>query len=201
MWQRSFRNDYETETFQRQLRKLDNLVTRGGDWARAWAEKEGPEHACLNQDRKSCLKLLYDFYDTFSTKSEQDIQKACKELGARRVHNILRVCLPMDRANCLYHMRVGDGEPGMHWISKKDLESERYRWVKNGYRGFGSINKRYSWIIEKFKLEDNEDFKKWLTPIVIRRLVAPYPDNPGNIGNITDFDNKKFDNEKFGLLK
>ena len=28
MWQRSFRNDYETETFQRQLRKLDNLVTR-----------------------------------------------------------------------------------------------------------------------------------------------------------------------------
>ena len=69
----------------------------------------------------------------------------------------------------------------MHWISKKDLESERYRWVKNGYRGFGSINKRYSWIIEKFKLEDNEDFKKWLTPIVIRRLVAPYPDNPGTL--------------------
>ena len=178
------------------LRKLDNLRRRGGDWAKDWARRSGPEYDRLDECRKSCLNLVYSFYDFChsSRRSEEAIRTACDKFGAERVHNILSLCLPMDRANCLYHMTLPGETPGMHWISKKDLESEDYRWLKEGYRGFGSINKRYQWLAETFNLEDDAIVQEWLKPIVIRKFIALE-----HRENIIDLDN--FNNAIFGGLE
>jgi len=81
-------------------------------WAVDWAKRlcRGYEDAKkLNQDRKISLELLYILLNRWKgvkgvkTLTADDI---VKNFGDKRVMEILRLCLPMDRANALHNMTL-----------------------------------------------------------------------------------------------
>ncbi len=139
-----------------------NHFGSGDNWAKSFAQNEfGEMEYDSNRMRKVLLTLAYDFSDYVISISANDnndknddnennnnveLTKSITKLfkGIEIIH-LLDICLLMDKAQCLYKMKIGDeNSTGMIWIGKSDWEilkdifvnnSEIYRLlVANAYR-------------------------------------------------------------------
>ncbi len=127
------------------------------NWALDWAnnKKRSDESALqLENDRKTCLSLLYRMHDLSDAKDDKFVSEIEDKFGAERISNIIALFVPLDQANARYVMTLpGSIEPGMYWFAKKHAEDDSEIATKlEGYTGFATINKRLLWYTSTFKL-------------------------------------------------
>ncbi|KAL7566882.1 hypothetical protein ACA910_021371 [Epithemia clementina (nom. ined.)] len=127
-------NTFHSNNYQDPLQRLTNAWKSSQQNVELWAKKlyltlrDDPldENARqLNMDRKHCLNLLYHLVDDwkhFPSKDEFE-QEMFNTFEPWRMRAILYICLPMDRAQSLYKMRIfASPLIGMHWFSKTHLK-------------------------------------------------------------------------------
>jgi len=156
-----------------------------------------PRASTLNQDRKTCLSLLYRLVNEweaggFSKEFECGIRQIFK---VRRILRILGVCLIMDRCQSLYKMQIlGNGSVGMHWFCELHFNEataadsahhlttdELLMWktLLSNYSGKGTMNKRLYRLLysKELGLQENELLSRWSKPCPA--LVEPKTTSPG----------------------
>lgn len=204
-----FREDYYSD-----LERLYGALGRKDidKWARKVYEdkRKDKEYAIeLNRLRRRCLKLLYKLVDKWE---EYDYSPAFEEamLNAfprSKIVEILRICLPMDRAHALYALYNADTDKyGYHWYSKLHFEDgskflQKYGSDKEVRRVQKAIlenekqqpkqkppmnKKLYRLLLsEKLGLQDIPEFRRWLQP-ELAKFVDRYdpndiPENPETV--------------------
>lgn len=108
------------------------------DWAKSFAQNEfGEMEYDSNRMRKVLLTLVNDFNDyceaTSQIGNQEEPNKSITKIfkGTEIIH-LLDICLPMDKAQCLYKMKLKSGDlVGMIWIGKSDLEKLKNIFANN----------------------------------------------------------------------
>lgn len=173
---------YESPSIQDALKRLEeNKGTQDTD---EWAENfyknfnDNPDDtvlSSLNMDRKHCLNLVYSLVNTwqdnkdFLIQFEKSIPKVFK---TERLERILRICLPMDRAQALFKLKLNfdtDTKPGIPWYSELQLPFLNQEFISHTEK-FPShkppMNKRLFRLVNSdyIGLKENPDFMKWTKP-------------------------------------
>jgi hypothetical protein len=186
----TYTKKFEESHFQAHL---DNLYSDlAGQDPEAWAKqlyitlRDNPtnELACaLNQDRKACLKFLYDLMNDMENSPDPQVfeQEIVNELQVWRIKKILDICLVMDRCQSLYKMRIPTSSLcGMHWYSNLHLNPntpygkafpEELQFLaallnSTNYEGSATMNKRLFKLLynESFGLLNDPKLARWSRP-------------------------------------
>mmetsp|Transcript_13203 Transcript_13203/g.28990 ORF Transcript_13203/g.28990 Transcript_13203/m.28990 type:complete len:586 (-) Transcript_13203:1475-3232(-) len=112
---KKFKDQYEDPSYRAKLLALYNNCTKSNKSTLEWAKQlyqsfDEKADRWLDDNRKHCLKVVYGLVDAWDDWVgdglpfdifEQAVVDVFEKLHLEKV---LAVCLPMDRANCLYHM-------------------------------------------------------------------------------------------------
>jgi hypothetical protein len=126
-----FQKLFSTETIH-SLKNLeedkDEMPGSTYDWAvTLYAEfNKNPDNKRLqqlNKDRKKCLQLVYDIVNA------KGIEETQKILG-NNLERILKICVPMDKAQSLYNLRLNredlNGNVGLPWYSELHITDSAF---------------------------------------------------------------------------
>lgn len=143
----------------------------------------------LNSNRKKCLQVLYDLVDEWEKDWEKygsnEFEKAIPRIfGTENIRKIIRICMPMDKAQSLYKMKVGT-KVGMPWYSKisefdsKEDKDEWFEYVKKFPETRPTMNKRLYKLIksEHIGLKNDEDLIELLKPTKVPEVMPIVAEN------------------------
>lgn len=122
----------------------------------------------LNHCRKTCLTLLYKVCKVCprgETEDTRRMQQMKDIFQVRRTSDIVSLCLPLDRANCLYNMMITTtGERGLGWYAEgqeKDYTTLRTPPLPLNPLDH-SINKCFKWLQEANFFESDPLLSDWM---------------------------------------
>ena len=139
--------------FTKMMDRVATMQKKFGDpwvWSVCWANARQNEETWADppeEARWTALKLLQCLYNLYKDEfdSEQGPSAATKEevfgtFGPASIARMLKIFLPMDKANAFYKM--DDGE-GVHWYCKNYPQERQAAGVPENANGMGALNKRY----------------------------------------------------------